>query len=66
MRTGTTRAPWILIEADDKRHARIRVLEEACDALERALDGRVGPVADAPEELVLDATGASEFDTDQS
>lgn len=42
MRTGTTRAPWILIEADDKRYARIRVMEEACSAVGRALKERHG------------------------
>lgn len=42
-RTSTPSAPWVLIEADDKRYARIRVLEEVCSKLESALHG---PAAD--------------------
>jgi polyphosphate kinase 2 (PPK2 family) len=30
-------APWTLIAGNDKKHARVRVLEEVCTALERAL-----------------------------
>ncbi|MBI4345228.1 MAG: polyphosphate:AMP phosphotransferase [Elusimicrobia bacterium] len=36
-RTSTPNAPWVLVEAEDKRYARIKVLETVCDALERAL-----------------------------
>jgi polyphosphate:AMP phosphotransferase len=36
-RTSTTEAPWILVEATDKRFARIKVLKAVCDALETAL-----------------------------
>lgn len=36
-RTSTQMASWSLIEGDDKRHARIRVLAEVCTALENAL-----------------------------
>ncbi|MBI5200283.1 MAG: polyphosphate:AMP phosphotransferase [Elusimicrobia bacterium] len=36
-RTSTPHAPWVLVEAEDKRFARIKVLETVCDALERAL-----------------------------
>jgi polyphosphate:AMP phosphotransferase len=36
-RTSTQLAPWTLIEGNDKRFARVRVLQEVCDALERAL-----------------------------
>jgi polyphosphate:AMP phosphotransferase len=36
-RTSTDLAPWHLIEANDKRWARIRVLETVCAAIERAL-----------------------------
>ena len=38
-RTSTRRAPWILVEANDKLFARIKVLESVCDAIE----ARVGP-----------------------
>ncbi len=38
-RTSTHNAPWTLIEGNDKRFARIRVLDEVCGALEGALDG---------------------------
>jgi polyphosphate:AMP phosphotransferase len=36
--TGTGLAPWHLIEGNDKRYARVRVLEILCEALDRALD----------------------------
>jgi polyphosphate:AMP phosphotransferase len=36
--TGTPIAPWYLIEGNDKRYARVRVLDILCDALDRALD----------------------------
>lgn len=36
-RTHTERAPWTLVSANDKRWARVRVLEVVCDALERSL-----------------------------
>lgn len=36
-RTSTRLAPWTLIEGNDKRYARVRVLKEVCNALERAL-----------------------------
>jgi polyphosphate:AMP phosphotransferase len=36
--TGTPFAPWHLIEGNDKRYARTRVLDILCDALDRALD----------------------------
>jgi polyphosphate:AMP phosphotransferase len=37
-RTSTPIAPWVLVEAEDKRYARVKVLESVCEALERALD----------------------------
>jgi AMP-polyphosphate phosphotransferase len=37
-RTSTDQAPWTLVAANDKKHARLAVLETICDALERALD----------------------------
>jgi polyphosphate kinase 2 (PPK2 family) len=36
-RTSTGGAPWHLVAANDKRHARVVVLETTCDALARAL-----------------------------
>ena len=36
-RTSTPIAPWVLVEAEDKRYARIKVLESVCDCLERVL-----------------------------
>jgi polyphosphate:AMP phosphotransferase len=36
-RTSTEDAPWTLVEADDKRWARIKVVETVCDRLEAAL-----------------------------
>jgi len=37
-RTSTQLAPWSLVEANDKRFARVRILKEVCEALGRALD----------------------------
>ncbi len=36
-RTSTEFAPWTLVEAEDKRYARLKVLKTVCDAIERAL-----------------------------
>ncbi len=36
-RTSTRQAPWTLVEANDKRHARIEVLRTLCERLETAL-----------------------------
>ena len=36
-RTSTTSAPWLLIPANDKKLARVQVLEHICAALEAAL-----------------------------
>ena len=38
-RTSTRQAPWALIEANDKRHARVEVLRTLCERLETALAG---------------------------
>ena len=40
-RTSTSLAPWTLVEANNKYHARIKVLKTVCRALEDAL-GRAG------------------------
>ena len=37
-RTSTSVAPWTLVEANNKYHARLKVLKTVCDALEAALD----------------------------
>lgn len=37
-RTDHPQAPWILVEGDDKRYARVRVLEEVCAALRTRLE----------------------------
>lgn len=38
-RTSTRKAPWTLVEANDKRVARVKVLETVCDRLEARLEG---------------------------
>jgi polyphosphate kinase 2 (PPK2 family) len=38
-RTSTRQAPWTLVEANDKRHARIEVLRTLCERLEVVLAG---------------------------
>ncbi len=41
--TSTRQAPWTLIAANDKRHARIEVLRTLCERLETALAGGSKP-----------------------
>ncbi len=42
-RTSTTTAPWTMVEANNKYHARIKVLKTLCAALEKSLeDARKG------------------------
>lgn len=36
-RTSTGQAPWILVEANDKRFARVKILRTVCERLEKAL-----------------------------
>ncbi len=36
-RTSTQVAPWVLVEGNDKRYARIKVLKTLCDRLEKVL-----------------------------
>jgi polyphosphate kinase 2 (PPK2 family) len=40
-RTHRPDAPWVSVAADDKRHARLCVLHEVCEGLERAARERV-------------------------
>ena len=37
-RTSTTYAPWKLVAANDKRSARVEVLQTFCSRLQEALD----------------------------
>ena len=37
-RTSTSTAPWHLVESNDKRWARVKVLRTLCEALERAIE----------------------------
>jgi len=43
-RTSTRQAPWTLVEANDKRYARIAVLRMLCERLEAALVSHSGRV----------------------
>jgi polyphosphate kinase 2 (PPK2 family) len=36
-RTGTHQAPWVLIEGNDKNHARIKILRTVCERLRQRL-----------------------------
>jgi polyphosphate:AMP phosphotransferase len=42
-RTSTPGAPWTLVEANNKYHARIKVLKTLCHAIEAALDAQGKP-----------------------
>jgi polyphosphate:AMP phosphotransferase len=44
--TSTAYAPWTLVEANDKRHARIKVLKTICRQLESAMIQRTGKSED--------------------
>src|SRR5205823_4984069 len=37
-RTSTVGATWTVVEADDKRHARVKVVRALADAVERAVE----------------------------
>jgi polyphosphate kinase 2 (PPK2 family) len=37
-RTSTSKSPWLLVEANDKNYARIKVLKAYCERLEKMLD----------------------------
>jgi polyphosphate kinase 2 (PPK2 family) len=37
-KTSTSIAPWVIVEANDKHYARLKVLKTVIDALEEALD----------------------------
>ena len=37
-RTSTGVAPWTLVAANDKRHARVQVVKTVCERIEAALD----------------------------
>jgi AMP-polyphosphate phosphotransferase len=37
-RTSTTKAPWTMVEANDKYYARVKVLKTLCERLEKMLD----------------------------
>jgi polyphosphate:AMP phosphotransferase len=36
-RTSTERAPWTLVEAEDKNYARVKILRTLCERIERAM-----------------------------
>ncbi|MGD8581763.1 MAG: polyphosphate kinase, partial [Gammaproteobacteria bacterium] len=40
-RTSTTAAPWTLIEGNDKRYARVKVIKTLCEQMELALKGNI-------------------------
>mgnify|MGYP005812801493 CR=1 FL=1 len=37
-RTHTDHAPWTIVEADDKKFARLKVLRTVCEAIEKEID----------------------------
>jgi polyphosphate:AMP phosphotransferase len=37
-RTSTTKAPWTMVEANDKYYARVKVIKTLCERLEKMLD----------------------------
>ena len=51
-RTDTSWAPWTLVEADSKRHARVKVVESTCAAIEAGM--RRHGIEPPPAELVVE------------
>ena len=39
-RTSTHEAPWTLVEGNDKRYARVKIIKTVCDRLEKAIASR--------------------------
>jgi len=39
-RTSTSNAPWVLVESNDKYHARVKVLKSLVKTIEACLDGK--------------------------
>ena len=46
-RTSTASAPWTLVEGNDKRHARVKILRTVCEQLEAALN-HLDPLPEKP------------------
>ena len=44
-RTSTGKAPWTLVEANDKNYARVKILRTICERLEAELEGKPLPKA---------------------
>ena len=49
-RTGTTHAPWTVVEATDRHYRRVMVFKALADAMQRALDRRTHEADDAKRE----------------
>ena len=54
-RTSTLQAPWTLVEANDKRYARIKVLKTLCRALKAGIERRAAAMQNAPDTKAADA-----------
>ncbi|MEL6980540.1 MAG: polyphosphate kinase [Pseudomonadota bacterium] len=57
--TSTGRAPWRVVAGEDKRHARIEIIEAVCETLSAGLD-----LAPQPPSLGLVAAAADAFGVD--
>ena len=47
-RTDTSFAPWILVEGNDKRYARVKVIETVIEHIEKALESRHRDTPETP------------------
>ncbi len=56
-RTDHAAAPWILVEAEDKRWARVKVAESVVGAIEAGMAARNLPVPPAPAAAANTAVG---------
>ncbi len=59
-RTNTHLAPWTVVESDDRRWRRLKVVQQVCSALERALAARPAPkpAKPAPQPASVGAAAA--------
>ena len=48
LKTSTHHAPWVIVEANDKLHARVKVLRTVERALQEGLARGGAPVPDRP------------------
>ena len=59
IRTSTTYAPWIVVEGNDKRYARVKVLQTVVDALEKKVKGSKDRQMSETNHVIVIGAGAA-------